>query len=469
MIAAFSILGRRLWASVAAVALCAAPLLAADSATVKATSVNLRAGAGTSHAVVGTLPRGSVVEILETAGDWHRVRTSDRKLEGWLSARLVERAAGPAAAAPVSAPPAALPVENRAGVSIEHRAASCLVAEQYAKLEACFAPADSVARAQVHFRGSATSLWYSVDMKPEGACFAALLPKPKRTTKEVQYFVFALDRQFAESRRPDGAPGTPFTPRVVTGKGECQDGTMLGALGRLPQIVVNVARDASGKLLDAGAAQILGAPAEISGFSAEGVVMGQPGAQSSSTSSTGAGGAAAGAGLGIPIIAVAGGAVAAGALVAVGAGGGGGDSNGTPSGPTGPSTASLTGTWNGAAAAGNGLIMRVIVPGGSCTFLWDVDASLVQTGNTLGGPSTINRRAITCNPSTPEVQEALTPLVPRIDNFTFAATLAPPNGITIPLGAINMTGTYTATTINATATDVMPDGTIEYKLHLSKR
>jgi uncharacterized protein YgiM (DUF1202 family) len=54
--------------------------------------VNLRAGPGTSHAVVGQLPRGAAVEVLRDNGaGWIRLRPVNGGPEGWIADFLLTR------------------------------------------------------------------------------------------------------------------------------------------------------------------------------------------------------------------------------------------------------------------------------------------------------------------------------------------------------------------------------------------
>jgi hypothetical protein len=444
----------------------AAAITSAEPATVTADAANLRSGAGTQHPVVGALKRGTRVEILETSGPWHRVRAAEGGLEGWVSARLLERSA-PGAAPPTAAsrPQPAAPTGG--GVTIDHRAVSCLVAEEFAKIEACVTPADSVARTQVHFRASDASPWYSVDMRADGSCLSAVLPKPKKTTTQVQYFIYSLDRQFAEVSRPEGAPGASFDPKVVAAKGQCGRDSLVSTLsGGVREIVVNVARSPGGKLIE-GAASALGSPAEMAGFSAEGVIPGQ--ATSASSGGSGSGAAAAGAaagaggaaaGGGVPIVLVAGGgALAAGAgLVVVTSGGGNGEEE----------SSSLTGTWAGTVAANKGLTMTVTVPGASCVIRQDIEVALTQNGNTVTGPGTGTTRSFTC--SFPEIQPIVQSIVGQGGSGQLVATLAPPNAISFDFGeGVILRGTYTSTTMDATGRLSDPEGTVDYVLSMVKR
>ena len=450
-----------------------AALASAEPATITAISANLRSGAGTSHPVVATLKRGARVEILETSGEWYRVRAADGGATGWVSARLVQKgaagASAPAAApAPVTAAPARSGPAAASGggrASIEHRQVGCLVAEEFAKVEACITPAESAARTQVHFRASEKSPWYSVDMRSDGKCLSAVLPKPKKTTKQIQYFIYSLDRQFTELSRPEGAPATSFAPKVVEAKGQCGSDGMFGSVGSSArQVVVSVARSPGGKLVE-GAASALGSPTEVAGFSADGIVPGQASTASSGSGSGAAGTAAAGAagagagaaaGGGVPIVLVAaGGAVAAGAAVVVVTSGGGEDES-----------SSLTGTWTGTVASGKGLTMNVTVPGASCVIRQDFNATLTQNGNTLTGPASGTTRSFVC--SFPEIQPFVQSIIGQGGSGQFVSTLSG-NTIAIDFGeGLVLRGPYTSTTIEATGRFNDPDGSVDYILSITK-
>jgi len=89
------------------------------------------------------------------------------------------------------------------GVSVDHRTVGCVVAGKYPRLNACFAPASRLARARVYFRvKNAPPDWYYVEMASDAPCHAGVLPRPKKDLvgRRIQYYVDALDRDFAESR-----------------------------------------------------------------------------------------------------------------------------------------------------------------------------------------------------------------------------------------------------------------------------
>jgi len=67
----------------------------ARNAVVTGSVVNLRAGPGTQHPIVGQLQRGTRVEVLEVSGDWMQVRTPAGQV-GWMAGWLLEIEQAPA-------------------------------------------------------------------------------------------------------------------------------------------------------------------------------------------------------------------------------------------------------------------------------------------------------------------------------------------------------------------------------------
>lgn len=80
-----------------------APLAPAPSTAhvVTASSLNLRSGPGTTSAVVGSLPRGRAVEVIETRQGWARLRVQGQG-EGWVAARYLAPAPPGTSARPVT-------------------------------------------------------------------------------------------------------------------------------------------------------------------------------------------------------------------------------------------------------------------------------------------------------------------------------------------------------------------------------
>src|SRR5437868_5345882 len=91
-------------------------------------------------------------------------------------------------------------------VTIDHRGVGCLVAEQYPRLVACFKPAGALARARIQFRAQGGSFWYAVDMKSDLPCYYGVLPKPRKTTTRIEYYIEATDRAFGTSKTQELQP-----------------------------------------------------------------------------------------------------------------------------------------------------------------------------------------------------------------------------------------------------------------------
>jgi hypothetical protein len=188
-------------------------------------------------------------------------------------------------------------------LSIEHQPAGCAVVDKFPRLEARFAPAANVAASRILFQGQSPE-WYSVAMKPEGAGFVGVLPRPKKSLKSFRYYIEVTDRALATNRTAE------FTVDVVDGSGACKGRLMAGALG-------------SASLILQGP---VGAAALPAGFASTGVVAGSAAGSSGVAAGAGAGGG----GLSATTLGIVGGAVAAGAVVATQVGG---DNRATYSGP----------------------------------------------------------------------------------------------------------------------------------------
>jgi hypothetical protein len=172
-------------------------------------------------------------------------------------------------------------------LTIDHAAVACVVAEKFPHLEARFAPFDAVAKAKVLFQSEGARHWYAVAMKPDGALYSGVLPRPTRNLKAFRYYIEATDKAMGISRTAE------YLANVVDGPAACRGGMMAGALG------------SAAVALEIPA----GAPAIPVGFGSSGV---------SASAAAGGGASASAGGGGIPTgVLVGGGLAAAGAAVAV--------------------------------------------------------------------------------------------------------------------------------------------------------
>jgi hypothetical protein len=216
---------------------------------------------------------GEVLQLLDVAGDWYHVEASGGR-QGYVYKGLAEiiDAHPPAAAAAPAAVTTAAPAQ--APVAIDHKAIGCIVAEQHPKLDACFKPEANLGRAEIHFRALDTDPWYAVPLTPAGDCRTALLPKPLKTTKQIEYYVDAIDRSLTELEQPSDSPAGAYHVRVVKKQGDCDNMKMMAM--SMPTaaspITVSVVRDAAGKALDAATKKELGSRLALSGFDKHGVV-----------------------------------------------------------------------------------------------------------------------------------------------------------------------------------------------------
>lgn len=181
-------------------------------------------------------------------------------------------------------------------LNIEHRPVACAAAGKFARFEAGFSPAGSIAAARVVFQGQ-TADWYSVAMKPEGSLFAGVLPQPKKELKSFRYYIEATDKAMGTSRTPE------YTAAVVDSASACKGKLMASALS-------------SASVVLQGPAGVAALPA---GFASSGVVAGSA---AGSTAAAGASAAGASGGVGATALVVGGVVVAGGAAAAVAAKGG---------------------------------------------------------------------------------------------------------------------------------------------------
>ena len=337
-----------------------------------------------------------------------------------------------------------------APVAIGHDDVSCVIAGRYPQIDACLTPADAVGRAQVHFRAG-QGAWYAVDLKPQGQCFRALLPRPLPTTPSFEYYVDVLDRGFAGSRKPDRAPDAAFIARGVAAAGDCERDKRVAAWAAeagSPIVISTV-----GGAPVAGA--VGGAPILPFGFSPEGLVAGAAAEAGAPLEPKQAGRS----GLSTRTLALAGGAVAV-AGVALAAGGGsdsdssgsGGNGGGNPGGGgggnTGGGAVNLSGNWSGPWTTS---FSSPGIGSGTCTS----DVALVITHSGASLTATGTSGASQCNVALPGGGN----IVQGGGSGTLSGTASGGNlSFTIPFGdascpPFQYTGTYTATTMTGTMTN----------------
>ena len=167
-------------------------------------------------------------------------------------------------------------VVSAQGVTIDHKAVGCIVAEQYPKMSACFVPAAGLARSRVYFRAGGTPHWYFVDGRPDMPCVGYVLPKPKRSIKFVDYYVEGMSSGGGEGRTAE------YKPIVVVRASECKRdvpvapfltkatvvvGATPGAPSIIPGFVVGAGGLSSGAVLGivAGGAAVAGTAVALSG------------------------------------------------------------------------------------------------------------------------------------------------------------------------------------------------------------
>ncbi len=284
-------------------------------------------------------------------------------------------------------------------LSIEHQPVACASAGKFPRLEARFAPAESVATARVMFQGQTTD-WYSVAMKPEGVVFAGVLPKPNKSLKSFRYYLEVTDKALGTSRTAD------HTTAVVDSSSACKGRIMAGAL-------------ASASVILQGPAGVVALPA---GFASSGVVVaGSAAGSGSAAGAAGASGASGGGGLGATAL-VLGGVAVAGGAVAVGAAKGGGSDSSSASGSQ-PSSAP-SGSIYGVAFLPNPPGMDVSVCAGR-SLSWAGHNVLADTNGNFNQTWSVNE------PNTMRVAGQATAT-------TFQATLTCVNGARS--GSISATG-----------------------------
>jgi hypothetical protein len=300
---------------------------------------------------------------------------------------------------------------------IDHQQVACVVAEKFALFSARFDPAENVARARVHFRAEGGPVWYYVEMKPQANAFSGTLPKPRKSTKKIQYYIEVVDKAFAESRTPE------YAPDVVESAAACGMKKAMAGVANAASVVV------SGPV---------GAPLVPAGFASSGIVA-----------AGAAAGVAVGAAAGISTAAIVAGVVGGGAAVAGVAVATGGHDNTTTLPP------SVAGHWVGTAPDG-----IIITTNLECGVESDLTLDLTQAGTTIGGTWTSVLRRL--NPNPPPGSLCTDALGMRMGpvavsgtvgagNVSFTITLPPPENPKTPGPlTVSFMGTFTTARMSGT-------------------
>ncbi len=118
------------------------------------------------------------------------------------------------------------------GPVIQHAPVGCVVAEQFSRIDARVSPADRISRSRVYFRASGTTAWYFVAMTAEAGVQRAVLPRPEKKTKAIDYYVEVLDGSLAGGRTAE------FTPRVVPWAGFCKSASGVAATATTARLAI---------------------------------------------------------------------------------------------------------------------------------------------------------------------------------------------------------------------------------------
>jgi hypothetical protein len=235
---------RRTLALILALHSAALPALA-DTVTVTARRAGIQTYPAATAPVMSAVSEGTQLQVERREGEWFRVRPLEdapgSPRTGYLHSSLVRL--NPAGAGDAKS--------STGAIAIGHKGVSCLAADVYSRLEACFDPASEVSRARLQFRATGHELWYFVEMTPDGACHRATLPRPLASTAGVEYYIETANRSLAETRTAE------FRARVVPTRADCGGLVTPPALGTATVTVGTTA---------------VGAPAVPAGFNVSGVV-----------------------------------------------------------------------------------------------------------------------------------------------------------------------------------------------------
>jgi hypothetical protein len=132
----------------------------------------------------------------------------------------------PSVAAPTGQAPPVI------GAHIEHEPVGCFIAGEFPLLDAKIAPADSVARARVYFRGARGSDYFYVEGGATEGQFIWKLPRPTLVASPITYYIWAATTELDESRTPE------IQAIVVSQPSECPQDRKLAAIGPPGEVTI---------------------------------------------------------------------------------------------------------------------------------------------------------------------------------------------------------------------------------------
>ena len=91
-------------------------------------------------------------------------------------------------------------------LAIKHEGILCVLRERHLVLEATIEPSDKTQLARVFFRASGHDDWYFVAMERSESGFVAVLPRPLPETRQIHYYVLAVDESYETVRTPEFSP-----------------------------------------------------------------------------------------------------------------------------------------------------------------------------------------------------------------------------------------------------------------------
>ena len=294
--------------------------------------------------------------------------------------------ASPAPGAPVGPP------------AITHRPLQCLLVGQFPLVEAAITARSGLKSVRVYFKAHGFADWYYVDMQVhEEARYLGLLPQPLPNTKQVDYYIGALDAGLRSTQTRE------FAPTVTSGPCELPK-SPLAALVGAAKIILGGTRAGQVPIPPGFSNAAISAFVDASGAVTTGAALTQSG---SGTMVSGAGAGS-----------------SSGGTAAEGASAGGGTAGGSVAPTAGAGAAPAAGTVaaaGGAVAAGGAALTTALLIGGGAVAA--AGAVVVARGGAASSSSSYNGPGSTRPNNAPTVTIRMTPDA-AIVGFTQIAVVA---------------------------------------------